>query len=123
MKYTIRPSKDGKYIILKIVGEINSQSAMNQNLEAHAMGRELGINRYLVDVTEARNTDSAADSFNFANKDMKETEGIDVYARVATLVSPEDHSHDFIETVTRNSGLFVKIFTDPDLARQFLTEE
>jgi hypothetical protein len=123
MKYTIKPSKDGKYIILTVVGEINRQSAMKQNLEAHALGKKLGINRHLVDVTEARNTDSVAESYDFAYTDMKETEGIDIYARVATLVSPGDHSHDFIETVARNSGLNVKIFTDPDLARQFLTKE
>ena len=121
MKYTIKPSKDGKYIILTIVGEINSQSAMKQNLEAHALGKELGINRYLVDVTEARNTDSVLESYEFANIDMRETEGFDIHAQVATLVSPGDHSHDFIETVARNSGLSVKIFTDPDLARQYLT--
>jgi hypothetical protein len=123
MNYTIKPSKDGKYIILKVVGEINSQSAMKQNLEAHTLGRELGIDRYLVDVTEARNTDSTLESYEFANKDMKETEGIDINAQVATLVSPGDNSHDFIETVARNSGLSVKIFIDPDLARQYLTGE
>ena len=39
MKYTIKPSKDGKYIILKVAGEINRQSAMKQNLEAHALGK------------------------------------------------------------------------------------
>jgi len=120
MNYTITPSKDGKYIILKIQGEINRQSAMKQNLEAHTLGEKLGMNRYLVDVTESRNTDSVMESYDFAYEDMKNTEGIDLYARVALLVSPGDHSHDFIETVTTNSGLNVKIFTDFDLAMQFL---
>ena len=120
MNYTITPSKDGKYIILKIQGEINRQSAMKQNLEAHTLGGKLGINRYLVDVKESRNTDSVMESYDFAYEDMKNTEGIDLYARVAFLVSPGDHSHDFIETVTTNSGLNVKIFTDFDLAMQFL---
>ena len=120
MNYTINPSKDGKYIILKIQGEINRQSAMNQNLEAHALGKKLGINRYLVDVTEARNTDSVVESYDFAYKDMKNTEGIDLSACVAVLTSPGDNSHDFIETVAKNSGLNVEIFTDFDLAMQFL---
>ena len=123
MKYTIKPSKDGKYIILKIVGEINSQSAMKQNLEAHALGRELGIARYLVDVTEARNTDSVVENYDFANTDMWETEGIDIYAKVATLVSPEDHSHDFIETVARNAGLNVRLFNDINQAKKFLMDD
>jgi len=117
------PSRDGKYVILKVVGEINSRSAMRQNLEAHGMGKKMGINRYLVDVTKARNTDSITESYDFAYSDMKRTEGIDIHARVATLASPGDHSHDFIETVALNSGLNVKIFTDPELAREFLTRD
>jgi hypothetical protein len=123
MNYTITPSEDGKYIIIKVQGEINRQIAMKQNREAHALGRKMGINRYLVDVTEARNTESNLDKYHFAYHDMKRDKDIDIYARVATLVSPGDHSHDFIETVSRNAGLNVKIFTDPDLAKQFLTIE
>ena len=123
MKYSITPSNDRKYIVLKVVGEIDRQSAMKQNLEAHALGCELGINRFLVDVTEARNIDSVVDDYEFAHKDMKKSEGIDVFARVATLVSPGDSSHDFIETVARNAGLNVKLFTDMDMAMRFLLNE
>ena len=51
LDYTITPSPDGAYITLKIVGDITRKSAMGLNLEAHAIGRELHINRYLVDAT------------------------------------------------------------------------
>lgn len=63
---------------------------------------ELGINKYLVDFTETRNTDTVLDSYEFAYKDMVGIEGL---ARVATLVSPGDNSHNFIETVAINAGL------------------
>ena len=53
---------------------------------------------------------------------MRQMEGIDIQAKVATLVSPNDHSHDFMETVSRNAGLQVRIFTDPVEAKQFLME-
>jgi hypothetical protein len=33
-----------------------------QALEAHSLGKELGINLFLVDVTEAKNIDSYVDS-------------------------------------------------------------
>jgi len=62
-------------------------------------------------------------NYDFACSDMKKTEGIDLYARAPILVSPGDHSHDFIETVALNAGLNVRIFTGPELAREFLTEE
>lgn len=119
-EYTITPSADGRYIVVKVCGEINRKTAMQQILEAHALGRRLGVNRYLVDVTAARNTDSVRDSYDFAYTDMSDTEGIDKAARVATLVSQGDHSHDFIEIVSRNSGLNVTLFTDRELAVQHL---
>jgi hypothetical protein len=68
------------------------------------VGRKMGINKYLVDVTKARNTDTVLGNYEFAYTDMKKTEGIDKYARVAVLVSPEDHSHDFVEIVARNAA-------------------
>jgi hypothetical protein len=120
MKYTLTPSDDGKYIILKIKGEVNRQTIEQPNLEAHALGKKLCIERYLIDVTEAKNTDSILDSYEFAYTDMITTEEIDKNALGAILVSPGDHSHDFIETVLTNAGLRVKLFTDPDLAKSFL---
>ncbi|MEE4352071.1 MAG: hypothetical protein V2J25_04305 [Desulfatiglans sp.] len=120
MSYTIKPSDDRNYIILKVCGEINRELAMKQNLEAHALGAELGINRYLVDVTEARNVDSVISNYRFAYEEMRLPTGINVRARVATLVRPDDHSHDFVETVSRNAGLNVTIFRDREQAIQHL---
>jgi hypothetical protein len=123
MKYTITPSNDGKYIILKVKGEINRETVLQPNLEAHALAKKLGIKRHLVDVTEAKNTDSILHSYEFAYDDMINTKGIDKNAIVAILVSPADLSHDFIETVLRNAGLHVKLFRDLNAAKLFLTNK
>lgn len=120
MRYTINPSSNGKYIVLTVIGEINRNTAMQQNKEAHALGQKTGINRYLVDVTGARNTDNIKDSYDFAYTDMRSANEIDKKARVALLVSPDDDSHDFIVTVARNAGLNVTKFTDKKLAESFL---
>ena len=61
---------------------------MQLNLETHALGMKLQIRRYLVDETEARNTDRNTENYKFAYSDMQKMEGIDREARVATLVSP-----------------------------------
>lgn len=122
MKHTISLSEEGTYVILTIFGEITRQRAMEMNREAHAFGREHGVRRYLVDVRECRNVDSVLGNYEFAYKDMQRTEGIDRNARVATLVDPGDHSHDFVETVARNTGLDVTLFTDPERAVRHLTE-
>lgn len=120
MSYTIKPSEDGKYIVLKHWGEINSEIALTRNLEAHALGAELGITRYLVDGTEAENVDTVLKNYKFAYKEMKIPSSINQNARVAMLVSPEDQSHDFVETVLINAGLNVTLFRDRELAIQHL---
>lgn len=122
MTHTITTSEDGQYILIKVKGVIDRNIAMQQNLEAHALGKKLNIHKYLVDVTKATNSESTTDKFKFANNDMQEAPGIDKSARVAVLVSPDDHSHDFIETVTRNAGLNMRIFRDSEEAMQFLME-
>jgi len=121
LEYKITPSDDAKYVTLTAIGEINRNIAIQANLEAHALGKKMGVNRYLIDVTEARNTDSTVDSYDFAYNDMRKLEGIDQFARVAVLNSPGDSSHDFIVTVCRNAGLNVTQFTDPKQAKEFLT--
>ncbi len=119
----IIPSEDGKYIIQVITGDLTAELALEYNLKTHALGRELGINRYLVDVTKSRNVDPPPDNYNFAHSKMKTTLGIDPTARVAILISPGDRSHNFIETVSRQSGLDVSLFTDRFKAIEHLTKD
>jgi hypothetical protein len=117
---SIEPSSDRRYIILKVVGDYTRERAMTNTIDAHAVGRELGIHRYLVDMTESRNTESVLANYEFARKEIWEAPEIDTTALVAVLVSPDDHSHDFVETVARNAGLRVTIFRDRARAEQHL---
>jgi hypothetical protein len=123
MVYTLNPAASGSHIVLKIKGNINRRTALQLNLEAHALGERLGIDHYLVDLTEARNTDTVIDSYDFAYHDMTGTPGLRPDARVALLVSPDDHSHDFIEVVAQNAGLLVTLFTDYDQAVHHLLRD
>ena len=123
MSYTILLSDDQKYIVVTVEGSITRKIAMQHNLEAHALGKKLGIQRYLVDATRARNTESMLKGYQFAYEDMNETPEIDRDARVALLVAPDDHSHDFIETVSKNAGLNVTIFRDRKSAENHLIKD
>lgn len=122
MPSTNTVSPDGKYIIQKVVGDINSGLALKYNHESHALGRKLGIRRYLVDLTESHNTESVLGNYEFAYDKMPASAGIDLDAIAALLVAPDDHSHDFVETVSRNAGLNVTLFRDRDAAEQYLLE-
>jgi hypothetical protein len=120
VSYHLNLAEDGTYIVLTMTGEVNRELAMQYNLDAHAMGRKLGIRCYLVDATGARNTDTVFNTYEFAYSDMTAFDGIDRTARVAMVVASDDHSHDFVETVARNAGLDVTLFTDRRLAEEHL---
>lgn len=123
MSYTIEPSADGTHILMTVHGDMTRELAMESNRKAHRLGRELGIRRYLVDLRDSRNVQSPFSGYQFAYGDMPADPEIDRSARVALLVSPDDHSHDFIETVARNSGLDVTIFRERQAALEHVTGE
>jgi len=120
MNYTMEPSADGLHIVVKVHGDITRRDALQLNLEAHALGRQLGTDCYLIDVTEARNVDPATEIYGFAYSDMVNANGIDRSAFIAVVANPDDHSHDFAETVCGNAGFHVTIFRDRREAVQAL---
>ena len=122
MRYLITPSEDRAYILIETRGDMTRLLAIQQNIEAHQLGKELGINRYLSDLTESTNVDSVVNDYEFAYADMQTEPAIDRYARVAMLVRPDDHSHDFIEVLAKNSGLNVRLFRDREQAIEYLVK-
>jgi|PlaIllAssembly_1097288.scaffolds.fasta_scaffold646813_2 hypothetical protein len=120
MTYKIYPSEDGKYIIAKHWGEITSEVLLKSIQEAHELGAKLGTTKHLMDVTEAKNVDPISKTYVFANKEVRNTPGISLKVVVAVLVNPEDHTHDFSETATRNAGQDVTMFTDREAAIRHL---
>lgn len=120
MTYSITPSEDRKYIIIKVVGDMTADVAVNFDLEASAVGDKLGITRYLIDVTESRNVSSVYENYKFANVDLPAKLKVDIKRRIAILVDSDDHSHDFAETVLKNAGSNSTIFRDRELAIQHL---
>jgi hypothetical protein len=123
MSYKIYLSEDGKYVVTKHWGELTSELVLKRTLEAHRFGDELGVTRHLMDVTEATNIDSVTKTYKFAYNDVREFPEFNFNVRVAVLVSPGDHTHDFAETVTRNAGQDVTLFRDRALAVKHLLEE
>ena len=120
MRYAVAASINGSFIIIKARGDIARREAVQMTLQACALGKKLSIDLYLVDATEARNVGTILDTYDFAYSDMVATEGVDRSATVAIVVRPDDHSHDFVETVCRNAGLNFTLFRDRDEARRFL---
>ena len=122
MEYSIRLSENHSYVELKIVGDFTATEMLRLVAESHSFGKSNDVHNYLVDSLSARNIDSAMGNYQFAYKDMPEVEEVDPLARVAVLVSPDDHSHDFIETVAFNTGSTLKIFRSFNEAINFLDQ-
>ena len=116
MPYTITPAENGEYIIIKFGGEWNRDLGNQAMIEATALASKLGIRCHLTDVTESRNTEAMLQNYRFARTDMQEKQSVDQSACVALLVSPEDHSHDFYETLARDAGADVTLFRDREQA-------
>ena len=121
MRYTITPSEEGPYIEVKYFGGITREEAIKATVESHAVGKKHGINRYLVDATEATNVESVFSNYSFAYEDLVKAD-IDRFARVALLVRPDDTSHDFVETSSINAGYNVTLFRSRDRAVKHLMD-
>ena len=89
-------------------------------LEAHAFGHKKKVDNYLVDVTKAKNVDSVLGNYEFAYTDIQSIPGVNPRSKVASLINPEDHSHDFIETVLINAGMPIKLCRDLETAEKYL---
>ena len=122
-EYKIQPSEDQTHIVLKIVGEFEGKQMLKYIIEAHALGKELGIKNYLVDVTEARNVDSTINNYKFASSNIDNVDGIDKNANVIALINERDHSHDFVAAALKNTGHPIQVFTDPELVRSYFEKQ
>ncbi len=119
MNYTVECDERAGIIVVRVQGELTTAMAAEYSMAAQAMGTERGISRFLIDVRQARNVETTLSNYQFAYETLPETH-VARSNRVAVLHEPGDHSHDFVETVSRNAGFNVRMFTRYDLAMGWL---
>ena len=120
MNYEIKIAETGDHIIIKVHGILTAEIAMQYVRDSHRLGKEKNIHKYLVDLTEAPNELTTVANFDFADAKLDQNPDIDRSAIVAWLVAQDDHSHDFMETLTRNRGHNVKICRDMESCMEYL---
>jgi hypothetical protein len=121
MTKEIKVSDSGKYIIVCVNEDMTRSLAESLGLEAMHLGNRKNINKYLYDLRNSRNKESVNANYIFANQDLKRLEP-NPSNKIAMLTSPNDKSHDFIETVLRNAGYDVKLFVNESEAITWLEE-
>ncbi|MEJ2395204.1 MAG: hypothetical protein P8Z77_10575 [Candidatus Thiodiazotropha sp.] len=120
MTFTVELSEDKRYIKVVVNGAIDRKTGAEMVSHMHTLGREIGIDKFLLDLTESLNKDSVFDQYQFAYVDAPAADGFNRFAKVAVLIDPNDHSHDFIETTMRNNGFNIRLFHTQELAMAFL---
>lgn len=120
MHYSIKLADNNDYIAMKVYGPMNRQIVMEMFMESCTLGKEHGIKKFFMNLTDAINDDSTTDQYHLANTDLATADFVDRTAKVAALVAPNDHSHDFIETVIRNVGFNLRLFRKREDAMEFL---
>ncbi|MEO8232119.1 MAG: hypothetical protein ABI638_07535 [Ignavibacteriota bacterium] len=122
MNYEIKLSDSGKYIIVTVNSDMTRALAEQVGLEATHLARKKNINLFLYDLRNSTNRESVNSNYIFAKQDVNRIEP-DYSNKIAMLTSPNDKSHNFVETVLRNAGHNVLIFRDKEKALEWLLEE
>lgn len=121
MTKEIKISDSGKYIIVRVNEDMTRTLAESLGLEAMHLGSKKNLNKFLYDLRNSRNKETLNSNYIFVNQDLKRLEP-NPENKIAMLTSPNDKSHDFIETVLRNAGYNVKLFIVEEEAIAWLEE-
>ena len=111
--------EDQGFVILEYNGDIKRNEALKDFLKAYETGREKGIKKFLINLNDSKNADTAVNTYQFAYEDLGNP-AFDKTITVALLVSPDNRTHDFSETVLINSGLNARLFRDYKKAVKYL---
>ena len=122
MTKEIKVSDNGKYIIVRVDEDMTRTLAESLGLEAMHLGIKKNLNKFLYDLRNSRNKETINANYIFAKQDLKRLDP-NPANKIAMLTSPNDKSHDFIETVLRNAGYNVKLFIVEEEAIIWLEEE
>lgn len=109
MEYEIKLSESRSYVIVKVFNNMTTEKGQVTAIESKKLADQHNLKKYLYDLRDAPNIESAASNYNFAYKGMPRL-GDERQTKVALLTSHGDESHDFLVTVMTNAGYNVKIF-------------
>jgi recombination DNA repair RAD52 pathway protein len=121
MSYQVEIAKNGRYLICRVSRPVTTDLARQFSMAMDQVSRAHNIKRFLVDVRGAPNVATVFQNYEYANKDMGSLD-LQRDVRSAILVDCDDHSHDFVETVTQNAGYVVRVFDDESAAIAWLEE-
>ena len=118
MSYKINYEKEGDYIAVTVEGDFTLSNLKDLAAEVTKFTKQYSCNRILNDMRQAQLTKGTIDIYNMPK--TARSSGIDTYCKRALVVSEQSSDFHFLETVFRNQGHNVKLFTDIDAAMSWL---
>ncbi len=120
MDYEISISDPKAFLYIRINVPVTSDLVKTFIKDAIRKNNELELEKLLIDVRGVKNIASTWNNYNLVYRELKEM-GFNRGWKIAILVSPEDSSHDFIETLAKNAGYHCKLFREENRAIEWLS--
>ena len=122
MDFDLTLAPDGSHAVLTNYKDVTPASTVERQRAMQAFAAAHGVSRFLIDTRGKRYTGGTLDLYTFARHTLPD-ESFDRGWKVVLVTSPDDNSHDFLETVTRNVGYNVMVFKDYDKGMAWLMGE
>ena len=120
MDFELCLATDGLHAIMTNYADVTHLSAVDRQRAMQAFSDEHKVTRFLIDTRGKRFVGGPIELHNFVRKTLPD-EGYDRHWRVALVTSPDDNSHDFLETVSQNAGYHVMVFKSLERAQDWLS--
>ena len=120
-KYKVSISESGTYVKVQTMGTCSADVVKEFSREAIKKANEHNIIGLLFDARQTKSITSPLDKYMLAYRYLEEY-GLNNKTRIAVLTAPGDNSHAFIETVFINAGYQCRLFTDENIAIEWLEE-
>jgi hypothetical protein len=111
MAFTIELADNQQYLSIRAIDNLTAACMRKVMIAVQGKAIRHGMSKFLFDVRNAENVESAATNYSYVYNDLAQM-NMSRTAQCAILASPDDGSHNFMETLCRNAGYDVMLFTD-----------
>lgn len=119
VQYKFSMTEGQPWIYVRVCGPVTKALVLDVLKEAAGQAAKQGVCNLLIDARGAPGVKTTVEDYNIAYYRLKEL-GFRRDFKSAILVDPDDTTHHFFETCAYNAGYNWRIFSDEDLASQWL---
>jgi hypothetical protein len=119
MDFDLRLAPDGGHAIMTNHADVTRAAAVARQRAMQAFSERHKVTRFLIDTRGKQWVGGPRELYTFVRTTLPE-ENYNRHWRVALVTSPDDNSHDFLETVSHNVGYHVMVFKSIEKAREWL---